>query len=222
MGKELDTKIEGQCPLVWIERRGKRGQAPEKTGANIIKADCRIGRMVVIALVGLPGSGKSIVAGMLEKRGFIRIRFGDTTDAEMKKRGLRPGEESEKLVREDLRKEIGMHAYAFLNLERIRKAKGDVVIDGLRSLEEYEYLKDELPDLVVIAVYAPQDVRYKRMAERAARPRSPEEAKQRDIDEVQNLNVLGPIAHAEYTLVNDGGKEELEERLEKILEEMKK
>lgn len=176
--------------------------------------------MVVIGLVGLPGSGKSIVAGMLEKRGFIRIRFGDVTDAEMKKRGLPANEESEKLVREDLRKEIGMHAYAFLNLERIKKAKGDVVIDGLRSLEEYEYLKEELPDLVVIAVYAPQDVRYKRMAERPVRPRSPEEAKQRDIDEVQNLNILGPIAHAEYTLVNDDDLKELDNRLEKILREI--
>ncbi len=176
--------------------------------------------MVVIALVGLPGSGKSIVAGMLEKRGFTRIRFGDVTDAEMKKRGLPAGEESEKLVREDLRKEIGMHAYAFLNLERIKKAKGDVVIDGLRSLEEYEYLKEELPDLVIIAVYAPQDVRYKRMAERTVRPRSPEEAKQRDIDEVQNLNVLGPIGLADHTLVNNKGVEELRKRLEKILHEI--
>lgn len=173
--------------------------------------------MVVIALVGLPGSGKSEVAAILEKKGFTRIRFGDVTDAEMKKRRLPPSEESEKLVREGLRKEIGMHAYAFLNLSRIKQAKGDVVIDGMRSLEEYEYLKDELPDLVVIAVYTPQQLRYQRMATRNVRPRSPEEAKKRDIDEVQNLNIMGPIGQANYTLVNDGTLKELKERLEKTL-----
>src|SRR3989344_5414717 len=108
--------------------------------------------MVVIALVGLPGSGKSEVAMMLENKGVTRIRFGDITDAEIKKRSLPPGEESEKFIREGLRKEIGMHAYAFFNLPRIKQAKSDVVIDGMRSLEEYEYLKEELPDLVVVAV----------------------------------------------------------------------
>ncbi len=177
--------------------------------------------MVVIALVGLPGSGKSEVASLLEKKGFVRIRFGDITDAEIKKRGLPAGEESEKLVREGLRDELGMHAYAVLNLPRIKKAKGDVVIDGMRSLEEYEYLKDELPDLVVVALYAPQQLRYKRIAERAVRPRSPEESVKRDIDEVEKLNVLGPIGRADYTLINDGTKEELREKLEGIMQQIK-
>ena len=173
--------------------------------------------MVVIALVGLPGSGKSEVASLLEQKKFIRIRFGDITDQEMKKRDLPAGEESEKLVRESLREELGMHAYAVLNLPRIKTAKGDVVIDGLRSLEEYEYLKDELPDFVVIAVYAPQELRYKRMSERLVRPRSPEESKKRDIDEVEKMNVLGTIARADYTLINNETKENLKERLEAIL-----
>lgn len=174
--------------------------------------------MVVIALVGLPGSGKSKVASMLERKGFTRIRFGDVTDNEIKKRGLPPGEESEKIVREGLRAEIGMHAYAFLNLDRIKRVRGDTVIDGMRSLEEYEYLKDNLPDLMTIAVYSPQQLRYQRMADRKVRPRSPEESRQRDIDEVEKLNILGSIARADYTLMNDGTVEELQKRLENILQ----
>ena len=176
--------------------------------------------MVVIALVGLPGSGKSEAAALLEKKGFTRIRFGDSTDAEIEKRGLPPGEESEKHIREDLRKEIGMHAYAFLNLSRIKEAKGDVVIDGMRSLEEYEYLREELADLVVIALYVPQQIRYERLEKRKVRPITKEESKKRDIAEIEQLNIMGPIAHANYTIINDAAINDLEKKIDTILKKM--
>jgi dephospho-CoA kinase len=75
--------------------------------------------MKVVSIVGMTGAGKSEVSRVFEKNGFTRIRFGDLTDEEMKRRGLKPSEESERLVRELLRKEQGMAAYAKLNLPRI-------------------------------------------------------------------------------------------------------
>ena len=44
--------------------------------------------MKIVSIVGMAGSGKSEVAKILERNGFSRIRFGDITDAEVKKRGL--------------------------------------------------------------------------------------------------------------------------------------
>ena len=44
--------------------------------------------MKIIAVVGMAGSGKSEVARILEDNGFIRIRFGDITDEEVKRQGL--------------------------------------------------------------------------------------------------------------------------------------
>ncbi|MCX8127103.1 MAG: AAA family ATPase, partial [Dehalococcoidia bacterium] len=76
----------------------------------------------VIAIVGLAGSGKSEVAKVFEEAGFVRIRFGDVTDEELSKRGLALNEKNERLVRESLRKEHGMGAYAKLNLPRIDAA----------------------------------------------------------------------------------------------------
>ncbi len=89
--------------------------------------------MRVVAIVGMAGSGKSEVAHQFEKSGYVRIRFGDITDAEVKKRGLELNEANERQVREQLRKEHGMAAYAKLNLPRIDKTlkKSDVVVDGL-------------------------------------------------------------------------------------------
>jgi len=89
--------------------------------------------MKLIAIVGMPGSGKTEAAKFLESLGFTRIRFGDLTDKEVEKRDLELNEENEKLVREDLRKQYGMNAYAKLNENRIDKAlkKGDV--QGLKQ-----------------------------------------------------------------------------------------
>jgi dephospho-CoA kinase len=93
----------------------------------------------VVAIVGMAGSGKSEVARVFENRGFVRVRFGDVTDDEMKKRYLERKESSERYCRELLRKELGMAAYAILNQPRIDAAlqKADVVADGLYSWEEY-------------------------------------------------------------------------------------
>ena len=89
--------------------------------------------MKVVSVVGMAGAGKSEAARLFEENGFIRIRFGDVTDEEIRKRGLELNEENERYVRELLREEYGMSAYAMLNLSKIDLAwkQSDVVIDGL-------------------------------------------------------------------------------------------
>src|SRR3972149_5919046 len=111
--------------------------------------------MKVVSLVGMPGAGKSEVARVFEQKGFTRIRFGDLTDQEIKKRGLELNEKNERYIRETLRQELGMAAYAKLNLPAIDAAlkNGEVVIDGLYSWEEYTFLKEHYGDAFrVVAV----------------------------------------------------------------------
>ena len=99
--------------------------------------------MKVVSIVGMAGSGKSEVAKIFEEDGFKRIRFGDITDEEVGRMGLELNEENERHVRQQLRKEHGMSAYAKLNLPWIDAAlkSSDVVVDGLYSWEEYTLLK---------------------------------------------------------------------------------
>jgi len=178
----------------------------------------------VVALVGMPGSGKSEVARVFQKHGYARIRFGDITDDEVRKRGLKLDEENERLVREDLRKEHGMAAYAVLNLPRIKDAleKSNVVIDGLYSWEEYKYLKDELSGrLNIVAVWSPPETRYARLRTRAVRPLSVDQARERDYAEIENVNKGGPIAMADYTINNSGTLESLVEQAGNIIKVLK-
>ena len=180
--------------------------------------------MNVVALVGMPGSGKSEVARVFKKHGYATVRFGDITDEEVKKRGLKLDEGNEKLVREGLREKHGMAAYAILNLHRIEAAleKFDVVIDGLYSWEEYKYLKDRLGSrLHIVAVWSPPEIRYKRLRTRAVRPLSMVQARERDYAEVENVNKGGPIAMADYTITNNDILESLVGQADNIIREMK-
>ncbi len=176
--------------------------------------------MKVISIVGMPGSGKSEVAGVFEKKGFSRVRFGDLTDEEIARRGLELNEKNERSIRELLREEHGMSAYARLNLPRIDSAleRSDVVIDGLYSWEEYIFLKSHYgDDFYVVAVWASPGTRYSRLAGRPNRSLTLEEAAARDKAEIENINKGGPIAMADFTIANESSLGDLQGEAERII-----
>jgi len=177
--------------------------------------------MKVVSIVGMAGAGKSEVARLFEEKGFTRIRFGLITDHEIVRRGLGLSEKNERQIREELRREHGMAAYAKLNLPAIEAAlrNGPVVIDGLYSWEEYLFLKERFSTgFVVVAVWASPKTRYQRLARRRERPLTPEDAASRDKSEVENVNKGGPIAMADFTLTNESSIEDLKEKVARVLE----
>ncbi len=176
--------------------------------------------MKVISVVGMAGSGKSEVARVFERDGFAMVRFGDITDEQIKKRGLELNEENERHVRQQLRDEHGMAAYAKLNLPRIDAALKslNVVVDGLYSWEEYTLLKSRYGDgFHLVAVWASPRTRYARLARRRIRPLTVEEAVSRDIAEIENTNKGGPIAMADFTIINEWSLQDLERETSRVL-----
>ena len=176
--------------------------------------------MKVVAIVGMTGAGKSEVAKLFAESGFARIRFGDATDKEIKKRGLELNEENERRVREQFRKEQGMAAYAKLNLPAIDSAlkKLDVVIDGLYSWEEYTFLKGHYGEnFSLVAVWASPKTRYTRLTARVVRGLTREEAASRDKAEIENINKGGPIAMADFTIINESFLDDLEKEVRKVI-----
>lgn len=188
------------------------------------------GKRKIIAIVGMAGSGKSEVADFLIKKGYEYVRLGQIALDILKEKKMPPGEASEKKIREGLRKKHGMAAFAILNMPRIKKLKGNVVIDGLYSWEEYLYFKQKLPEMIVVCVYASPKTRYERLENRAARHGADPilkyrsfkktESQARDHAELENLHKGGPIAMADYTIVNEGTKQELINNLNKIWRRM--
>ena len=172
----------------------------------------------------MTGSGKSEVAAVFRDNDYIPVRFGDITDEAVLNRGLELNEVNEREVREELRNEHGMAAYAILSIPRIDAAlkSSDVVIDGLYSWEEYMYLKKRYDkDFIVIAVYASPQTRYARLANRDIRPLTAEEAASRDRAEIENLDKGGPIAMADFTIINESSFDDMKRQAERIIAGLK-
>jgi dephospho-CoA kinase len=179
----------------------------------------------LIAIVGMSGSGKSVASDYLESIGFNKIYFGGVVLTELKKRKMEITPDNEKFVREDLRREFGMAAMAIKLLPEIKKSikKQDTVLDGLYSWDEYVVLKKEFKeDIKVICVVTDRKLRYSRVAERPVRPLNREEIEKRDYAEIENLAKGGPIAIADYFILNNGTVKDYNKRLKEILESIEK
>ena len=174
----------------------------------------------LLVIVGMAGAGKSSIARHLEKKGWHIIRFGALTMQELKKRGLPINEANEKSVREELRATHGMDAFAKLLLPDIQKSLrvGPTVIDGLYSWAEYKFLRGHFGDqMKIVAIYTMRSMRYGRLSKRRERPLSLEEAEQRDYAEIEKVEKGGPIAMADYTIVNDNTEKALFQAMDKLL-----
>lgn len=175
----------------------------------------------IIAIVGMCGSGKSVASDYLESIGFKKVYFGGVTMEKLKENHMEITPENEKYMREKLRKELGMAAYAKILLPRIEEysKEFDVVLDGLYSWDEYVVLKEKLGNkLKMISIVANRNLRYSRLLNRDIRPLTNEEAENRDIAEIENLAKGGPIAIADYFILNNFDKETYIKNLKDILE----
>lgn len=177
----------------------------------------------VVAIVGMCGSGKSVATEILENElGYKKVYFGGVTMEKLKEANLEVTPENEKMIREGLRRDLGMGAFAKILLPRIKEYSetGDVVLDGLYSWDEYKILNEELDNIKMIAVITDKNVRYERLAIREIRPLTNEQAMNRDIAEIENSAKGGPIAFADYFIFNNGSVEEYKERLLEILKQI--
>ena len=166
------------------------------------------------------GSGKSIASDYLVSKGFNKVYFGGVTMDKLKEANLEVNPENEKMMREKLRSELGMGAFAIVLLPKIKECfnNGNTVLDGVYSYDEVKILKENFPELKIIAIVCDKDIRYDRLSIREVRPLTNEEASARDIAEVENIAKAPPIAMADYYILNNGSVEEYKTRLEEILE----
>ena len=179
----------------------------------------------ILALVGMCGAGKSSAALVLDELNIKGVYFGKLTLDYLKENGRVVNPREEKWAREKLRKEQGMAVFAKMALPKIIHLLNDhdlVYLDGLYSLEEYEYLKSALTtSLILIEIFADKQTRHSRLAKRKNRPLTLDECSTRDLDEVKVLNKAGPIALSDYKVANNEGPENLAKSLKELLSKIK-
>lgn len=175
----------------------------------------------IIAIVGMCGAGKSVVCEHLENLGYKKVYFGGVTMEKLKEEGLEVNPENEKMMRERLRSELGMGAFAKILLPKIEElaSQNNVVLDGLYSWDELKILQEKF-DVITIAIIVDKKTRYKRLNIREIRPLTNEEAFNRDISEIENISKAGPIAFADYYIDNNGTIENTKLRVDEILDNL--
>ena len=181
----------------------------------------------IIALVGMSGSGKSVAVDHLAEKGYPKVHFGGMIYKEMEKRGIERTEdgESEKKFREMIRETEGkdwvVRQVIKETRDLINAGQKRIVLDGVYSWTEYKTLKKEFPDaLTFVAIVTDKKIRYARVAVRPGRAFDAVAIRERDRSEIENLEKGGPIAMADYYILNNGTIEESQARLDEILKEI--
>jgi len=191
-------------------------------GKRLVKnkvKDWKKDKKSLIAIVGLPGSGKTESADFFRKKKLPVVSFGDILNDKIDRENVEHTVEIHREMRNNLRKKYGVEAFAVLSLEKIKDALKDnmtVIVDGMRSWEEFLYLKKHLPTvkIYILALFTDKEIRYRRVRNRKTRAKLYGES--RDINELIETNMGPTIAYADFTVKNNYSKEDLQDKLEHV------
>ena len=182
----------------------------EKTLASVRNV---LSRRRIIGLVGMPGSGKSVVQQIFSKNGFDAFNMGDVvTRIEFVKRGYAElNEKVEKEIANSLRAEFGDAAVAVRTCEELSNVKGDICISGLRSVAEADYFSKQYgKNFDLVAIDSSFETRLARLKSRKERPyKNAEELKARDERE-NGYGLAELMKRCAFGIRNEGQREGLE------------
>jgi dephospho-CoA kinase len=180
-------------------------------------------RQKIVAVVGMPGSGKAIVSKVASSHGIPVLVCGDVVREETKKRGLAPTPENTGKVMLAIRQEEGTAVVAKRLIPKIESSAAPLlVVEGVRSMAEVEALRRNHM-AVVVAVHASPKTRYERLLARARSddPKSWEEFADRDAREL-GVGIGDVIALAEEMLINEASFEDMNAASEAVLSRVAK
>jgi dephospho-CoA kinase len=122
--------------------------------------------MLIIAITGMPGAGKTTASQALEKTGLKRIAMGDMIREETKRRGLYADDKNMGTVMREMRETYGAGAVAELCLRIIEPMKEKaVVVDGIRSIGEVHAFK-RAGEVRLLAIHASRLRRFALLSDR--------------------------------------------------------
>jgi len=180
----------------------------------------------VILVVGMPGSGKTLVAEIIQRNFNAKvIRSGDIIRKQIEREGLKYSPSADAAVAH------WFHSYGRETLivqqvyEQIKKSRMDlIIVEGFRNMNELEVLEDLLNHKIsVIAVKTNARKRYLRELKRKrfSRGETIEYVKNRDISEKLH-GIARIISKAKHKINNDGTEKLLEKRVIALMKRLLK
>ena len=174
----------------------------------------------IYGVTGMPLSGKTTVAEIMEEEGFSVLDMGEVVRIEMDKRGIKSGNEGSFVNK--LREEHGMDAIAQISVPYLREIieeKDSIVITGMRGWSEKKRFEDELnQEIDIIGVWASRKTRKERREERQREEdRKGDGFHERDIREIEN-GIGKMLALSDHLIENNNiTMNELEEEVKELV-----
>lgn len=176
--------------------------------------------MKIIAITGMPGSGKKSIREELEKKGIPVVVMRHVVEDELREKGIEPTNESLREYATELRKKFGYDIIAKRSLERAKKLSSPTVImDGIRGDMEIDFFrKQEDVDFILIAAIASKETRFKRLRQRGLEwdMKTKEEFEYRDSKEL-SWGLAKAIEMADYKIENESTKEEFKKKIDEVI-----
>ena len=186
----------------------------------------------VIGLTGVFGSGKETVKDMLTHKlnAYYVTLSSLIRDETLKKRGIKVGRGELQDLGNELRKQYGNDVLVKVVWDFLPKNKEFIIVDGIRNPGEAEFFKKKVgKDFVLVAVDAPQEIRFERTAKRGTHkdPKSWEEflkMEERDLganEPTYGQQVKKCMEMADVTIINDGDKAVLDGKISELVKSLK-
>ncbi len=165
--------------------------------------------MKILAIVGLPGSGKTTAIEAIRDLGIV-VTMGDVVRNEAKRRNIEPSGNNLGKIAKELRENQGPGIIAKKCMDLIMKKKNEVIIvDGIRSLVEVRIFRTNWK-FPIIAIIVDEKNRLKRLFNRfrSDDPKDLEELKERDRRELK-FGLDKVIEKADYNISNNSTIDDL-------------
>jgi dephospho-CoA kinase len=182
---------------------------------------------MILGITGTNGAGKgTVVDYLVQKKGFIHYSVRDLIIEEVERRGLELNRINIGETGTDMRR---LHEPAYFTNTFIERAtdagQSAIIIESIRTLAEADNIRAYKGFMV--GVDAPVALRYERITSRGTvtdkvsleefHDQEDREYRPKDLDDPTQMNVLGVLASADYTLVNEGTLEELHAKIDEML-----
>lgn len=178
--------------------------------------------MLVIAFCGKKYSGKDQGCNYLvSKYGFKHLDYSkDVLNPILEKEGKAITRDNQIELATKLRKEKGIHVLTEMIAEKINS---NSMISGLRFKEEVDYLRKKFEkEFILVAVEADERIRYERSLAQQVKGEGSHTFEQfLERESLPTEKVIPETMRlADYTVTNNGSKEELYRQLDIILKNM--
>ena len=178
--------------------------------------------MLIIAVTGLRGAGKSLVKEVGEEFGIPSLEMSDAVLDAMERIGVkRDGEMGSVDIRDFakmMRERFGPDVFARKTIEKLlEQGYQTVIVSGVRGMYEIETFRKH-GRVVIIAVVADKQLRFKRTVARNRQhdPKTYEEFILAD-EKDKGFGVDEVIENADYVIENNGTIAEAKEKVRSVL-----